>query len=361
MMSYNGTGPLESPRRILVVRLGSMGDIIHALPAVARLKCGFPQAEVTWAIEPRWAPLLKENPFVDRVFPIPLSEWRSRPFARETRGEFRRARKRLRESRFDLAVDFQGLLKSAMVTYFSRAERVFGFHRGDLREPIAAAFYSDRVETQATHVVEKNLELVSATGVKAVGARDNPLVFPLPAGEPEPSLPEGDFVLASPVAGWRSKQWPADYFAALAGLIWRHAGMPLVIDCAPAEAPHGRRILDSAPAGSCRLHISPLEGLIAATRRACAVVGVDSGPLHLAAALERPGVAIFGPTDPARNGPHGKTLAVLRAPQAATSYKRGQQSDSLMAAVRPEQVWEALKEQLSPEKAPRARFAAKPQ
>ncbi len=155
---------------------------------------------------------------------------------------------------------------------------------------------------------------------------------PLPAGAPEGSLPDGPFVLASPLAGWRSKQWPLDYYAELAGLL-RGRGIPLVLDFPPSS--------DARVEGAitCR---STLAGLVYATRRATAVVGVDSGPMHLAAALGKPGVAIFGPTDPARNGPYGGSLKALRSPSAVTSYKRRDAIDESMRRISPGQVFEAL-------------------
>ncbi len=271
--------------KILAVRLGSMGDVIHTLPAVALLKRGFPRAEVTWAIESRWAPLLEGNPFVDCVLPLPISQWRKNLFSRETISEFLEARRHLRKAHFDLAVDFQGLIKSAVVTFFSRADRVFGFDRRELREPLASTFYSNRVYAGTAHVVEKCLRLASAAGAQVSDAKDATPIFSLPQGMPDRPLPTGDFVLASPAAGWKSKQWPAEHYVALGERLWRECGMPLVVDCAPGETEAARWIVDRAQPGSCVLHPSSLAGLIAATRRARAVVGVDSGPLHLAAAL----------------------------------------------------------------------------
>ncbi len=338
--------------KILAVRLGSMGDVIHTLPAVALLKRGFPRAEVTWAVESRWAPLLDENPFVDCVLPLPIAKWRKNPLGRETRTEFSMARRQLRGAHFDLAVDFQGLLKSAAVTFFSRADRVLGFDRRELREPLAATFYSNRVFTGAPHVVERCLRLASAAGAHIADARDAAPVFSLPQGVPEPPLPPGEFVLTSPVAGWTSKQWPAEHYVALAGRIWRECQMPLVVDCAPAEVEVARLIVGRAQPGSCVLHPSSLAGLIAATRRARAVIGVDSGPLHLAAALRKPGVALFGPTDPARNGPFGGSLRVLRLPHAQTSYKREDQIHPAMASLHPDEVWQALRPLLSADRTP---------
>ncbi len=346
------------PRRILVVRLGSMGDVIHTLPAVARLKSCLPDAELSWVIEPQWVFLLKDNPYVDRVIEAPLRRWRAQPFRARTRREFRTFRGTLREQPFDLAIDFQGLLKSACVAYLSRAERVFGFDRKELREPLAASLYSDRVSARAAHVVDRNLEL-AAEALAAAGAGDEELGadrgdeirFPLPAGVPdsqlpEPQLPGGGFVLTTPLAGWGSKQWPLELFSELAAMLHRETGMTLLVDCAPADCAKADGIVRRAPAGSCRLHVSSIEGLIAATRKARAVIGVDSGPLHLAAALQAPGVALFGPTDPARNGPYGSSFRVLRSPDAATSYKRRGEIDPSMRSIEPREVWAALEPML---------------
>jgi heptosyltransferase-1 len=340
-MSYNDTRPSETPRRILIVRLGAMGDVIHALPAAGRLKHVFPNARIAWAIEPRWAPLLAGNPNVDEVIAVPTAAWRNRATRSSTWSEAAGLRRRLRAAGFDVALDFQGLIKSAILTRLSGAARTYGFARQELREPLARLLYSHQVETAARHVVDKNLALAAA-----VGAQSGPVEFPLPPGIPQPGLPEGEFVLASPVGGWKSKQWPPQYYARLADQLHGATGLTLLLDCAAADRAYCEQIRRLAP-GSCQLHISTLEGLIAATRRARAVVGIDSGPLHLAAALGVGGVAIFGHTDPARNGPYGDTLTVLRAPDALTHYKREDDLSPAMASILPGQVWQALELRLA--------------
>jgi heptosyltransferase-1 len=165
------------------------------------------------------------------------------------------------------------------------------------------------------------------------------VVFPLPPGSPEGDLPAGDFVLASPLAGWAGKQWPLEHYRALAARLAEECSVPLVLN-----GPPGAPFRNVEPALT---HYSSLAGLIHATRRATAVVGVDSGPLHLAAALSKPGVAIFGPTDPARNGPYGNSLDVLRSSSAGTTYKRGAAIDPSMQLVSPDQVFDILKAALS--------------
>jgi heptosyltransferase-1 len=310
------TAAKPASSRILVVRLGAMGDIIHALPAVASLKHSFPGSRLTWIVEPKWAPLVEDNPFIDRLVLL----------RRDTVAGLIESWRSLRVERYDFAVDFQGLIKSAVVAWAARPDRIFGFHHTQLRERAAALFYSDKTFSRAAHVVEKNLDLAAAAGATT------PLrTFPLPAGRPGGVLPPGDFVLASPLAGWRGKQWPFEHYQALGGRLRGELGIPLVLD---------------GPPGSGLGHCSGLPGLIHATRRAAAVVGVDSGPLHLAAALGKPGVAIYGPTDPARNGPYGNSLRVLRSPAAVTTYKRGRSIEESMRAVSPGQVFEALKAML---------------
>lgn len=316
-------GP-NPPVRILVVRLGAMGDIIHTLPAAASLKQSLPGSRLTWAIAPKWAPLLEGNPFVDRVIPI----------ERGSLAALALSRRQLQQEPFDFAVDFQGLIQSALVASVARPDRIYGFDRSHVREKLAALFYSTYAASLSKHVVDRNLDLA-----RAAGAATMLHAFPLPPGEPEQALPAGDFVLASPLAGWASKQWPIESYSALAARLER-VGIPLVVNGPPASADLLSRIAGARP------HTSALPGLIDATRRAAAVVGVDSGPLHLAAALGKSGIAIFGPTDPERNGPYGGSLQVLRSPHAVTSYKRLNEIDRSMREVTVDDVFTALERQL---------------
>lgn len=271
--------------RILVVRMGAMGDIVHALPAVAAL------GRVTWMIKPRWLPLIEGNPAVADVRTSPA--WGG----------------------FDRAYDFQGLIKSAVLARMAAREAV-GFDTP--REAPARWLYTRRVARAGAHVVEHNLALVGAAA---------PGQFWIPEGREEGRLPPGPFVLASPLAGWGAKQWPIENYRELA----KRIALPLVLN---------------GPPGSGLDHESSIAGLIYATRRAAAVVGVDSGPLHLAAALGKPGVAVYGPTDPARNGPYGGTIRVLRAPNAPTTYQRTNEPAASMKAITPEMVAAELEELL---------------
>lgn len=326
-------------KSILIVRLGAMGDVIQTLPAVSDLRRRFPQARIDWAIESRWAELLRGNPDITEAVTLPsrpkrdatlqLAAWRA------TAAQVRN----LQAADYDLALDFQGLLKSAALAKFSRAARVVGFDRRLLREPLAEVAYALRLLASSDHVVDRYRELASFGDPRQPM---RPAIFPLPQGDPSRRLP-AHFVLASPQAGWGSKQWPAEHYSALATLLWHGYHLPLLVDCALHQEMYARSILQRSPAGSVIVHVSSLGQLISATRKATAVVGVDSGPLHLAAALGKPGVAIFGPTDPTRNGPYGSSFSVLRHEQAATSYKRGSTPSASMRACSPELVFARLR------------------
>jgi heptosyltransferase-1 len=325
---------------ILIVRLGAMGDVVHALPAAASLKHNFPSAPLTWVVESAWAPLLEENPFIDRVIVLD----RKKP------GTWWNTRRELLRARYSVAVDFQGLLKSAFTASLARPETIFGFHPSEVRERAAAWFYSRSTLSESIHAVDRNLDLARAAGAASLLRS-----FPLPPGRPEGDLPESGFILASPFAGWNSKQWPIEHYAALAIRTQEELGLPLVLNGAP-----GARAALQGVRGAL-VHVSSIAGLIDATRRAAAVVGVDSGPMHLAAALGKPGVAIFGPTDPARNGPYGGSLKLLSSPDARVQYQiekackdvkrsgaylRGSSVDPAMRAVAPEDVIALLKAQV---------------
>jgi len=278
--------------RVLVIRLGAFGDVLHAMPAATALaRSG---AEVTWVVDRKWAPLLRACPV------------KTVAFDRRNAGEVITVARELRGAGLAVAYDFQGLVKSALVGRVSGAPRRIGFVSSYLRERVAGWFYTERVTPLGTHVVEHNLSLVGLAGAE----------FPLPVGTVVERLPTGPFVLASERAGWRAKEWPTENYAAL------EKGLPVPL------------VMNRAEWG--------LDQLIYATRRAAAVLGLDSGPMHLAAALGKPGVALFGPTSPERNGPYGGTITVMRAPGAETTYKRNQEIAASMRAIRVDAVREAL-------------------
>ncbi len=302
-----------------------MGDILHTLPAVASLRRAFPESRLTWVVAPRWAPLLEANPYVDAVLPFDRRNWR----------ELLPAIRALNRLKPAVAIDFQGLIQSAITGRLAMPCTFVGFASQRAREPLAATLYSRTVQPLATHIVDQNLELAIAAGASV-----RAIEFPIPPGRPEGDLPAGAFVLTNPFAGWTSKQWPFENYASLAAEL-RRQGLTLVVNVSPD------RSAEFAAIPNITVHVSSLAGLIDATRRATAVLGLDSGPLHLAAALGKPGVGLYGPTDPARNGPYGGTIRVLRSAGAETTYKRGEEIHPSMRAISVESVVEALMQRIA--------------
>lgn len=305
---------------ILVIRLGAMGDIVHALPAVASLKKNFPQHRLVWLVAPKWIPLIQGNPGVDELI----------SFDRNGIRELQKVWSRLRNLRPRIGIDFQGLVQSAIAGRASRPDVLFGFDHPVVRERIAALFYTHPLATTAVHRVERNLQLAEFAGASGV-IRD----FWLPPGQDEGELPSTPFVLTNPFAGWAGKQWPIENYDGLAQRLCAE-GVELVANVSPNHADQLRSLKHVWR------HTSSIEGLIAATRRATAVLGVDSGPLHLAAALQKPGVALFGPTDPAQTGPYGGSMTVIRSGGCETTYKRHGRIHSSMREITVDQVFDAL-------------------
>jgi heptosyltransferase-1 len=307
-------------KTILVIRIGAMGDIIHALPAVASLKASFPESQLHWVVSERWLALLEGNPSVDGTV----------TFDRSSFSGLIQTRNRLRTVAPDLAIDFQGLIKSALAGRVARPAAFYGFDRDDVRERPASWLYTHRIAVRGPHRVERNLQLAAAAGAKKMQYEAW-----IPPGQVEGELPNSPFVLATPFAGWAGKEWPLSSLDELGSRL-RGAGFDLVANVPASRAD------ELSGFKNIRIHQSSLRGLIGAMRLAAAVVAPDSGPLHLAAALRKRGVALFGPTDPASNGPFGGTLIVLRADDAETTYKRHKEIHPSMRRITVDQVMSAL-------------------
>ncbi|MDQ2843435.1 MAG: glycosyltransferase family 9 protein [Acidobacteriota bacterium] len=311
---------LHENETVLVIRLGAMGDVLHALPAVASMKLSFPRCTLVWLIAQKWLPLLAGNPYVDEIV----------PFDRAGIGSFWDLRRALRAVQPEIAIDFQGLLQSALAGRLAGAKKFYGFDRTVAREPLSSMLYTDCISVTGPHRIQRNLELVTAAGATRLTEESW-----IPEGLSEGELPRGPYVLASPFAGWRSKEWVAERYGQLGKLLNKH-GLELILNVPPERSEDLSRFQHA------RIHTSSLEGLIHATRCAAAVIGVDSGPLHLAAALKKPGVALYGPTDPAQTGPFNSPMIVVRQQEAETTYKRGRDIHESMDGIAVEQVSEAL-------------------
>ncbi|MGH9671316.1 MAG: glycosyltransferase family 9 protein [Terriglobales bacterium] len=342
---------------ILVVRLGAMGDVIHALPAVAALRDAFPEARIGWAVEERWmellcappallctpdaapdAPRSSAKPLVDAVHPLATAAWRAAPLSDETWGEAVGALRGLRCARYEAAIDFQGLVKSALVAQASGAAMRLGF--ADPKESAASLFYTRAAARSGTHVVEMNLALAHAlTGREATAAR-----FELPRDAEAEAWCGAElrrrglerFLLLAPGGGWGAKLWPASRYGEAARAL-AEDGLRTLVNYGPGEEALAQEVAAASGGAAQPLSCSVSE-LIALTRRAQLFLGGDTGPMHLAAALGVPVLAIFGPTDPARNGPFGTHNVVLRSPASRTSYAHRPGTDPGLLALTAEEV-----------------------
>lgn len=335
----------DSPQRFLIVRLSSIGDIVHTLPAVVALGEAFPQTEIHWVVESRYALLLEGNPYLDRVVKLDTLGWRRRLTSGATLREIGRGLRALRESRYDAAIDFQGLWKSAAAAWLSRARERIGFARRWLREPSAAVLYTQRIPPRGRkHVIEMNLALV-----EQLGAHTQHWQFPLPRTVADDTYVETrlaalgakDFIIINPGGGWRAKCWPPESYAEL---IQRLEGILLeqiLLTGSPGEENLIATILQRAGSRRARYLPTTLVQFIALARRARLFIGGDTGPLHLAAAVGTPIAGIFGPTDPARNGPYAADDIALSnlgpinhtRREANPSYLPGISVDSVLAAT----------------------------
>lgn len=275
--------------RILLVRLGALGDIVHAIPAAAALRRTWPDAELDWLVDRRHEEVLRYVRGVTGRVTI------------DTHGSWRALASRigaLRGRRYDLAIDLQGLVKSAVLARLSGAHRVIGFGRGALREPIAGALYGERfVNDDRQHVVHKNLALVAALGGDASRVEFPIDVPPLSEEMPEP------LALVNPGAGWPNKRWPVDRFGELSRWLVEQHGLNVRVLWGPGEESIADAVVAASGARAQRAPATSIGDLLALARRARLFVSGDTGPMHLAAAVGTPIVGIFGPTDPGRNGP----------------------------------------------------------
>jgi lipopolysaccharide heptosyltransferase I len=335
--------PADTPR-IALVKLSSLGDVVHALPVVATLRAARPRARLAWIVERREAGVLREHPALDEVIVADTRGWRrarTPAAARAALADLQALRRRLAQARFDVALDLQGLMKSGLITAACRAPLRIGFAAGWGREPLHALFVNHRVQPppSARHVVEQYLALLAPLGIEERRLQFHLPASPLVEARMEEWLaaaglkPHRRLVVLNPGAGRADKRWPVAHFAALARRLEHDAAAHVLVTWGPGEEATARAVAE----GSAVAILAPptdLDALLALLRRASVVVAADTGPLHMAAGLGTPCVGLFGPTSAERNGPYGAGHRTLSSP------------DGTMAALAPERVLAAVVEAL---------------
>ena len=288
-------------RAILIVRLGAMGDIVHALPVAAALRARFPDARIDWVVDERHRDLLELVRVVDRRIAL-------RTRSASLRRRMMELRRTLTRESYDIAIDVQGLLKSAVVARLSGARRVLGFTAPQLRERAARVFYTETCDPGDTaHVIEKNLTLAASLGAD-VSRIQFPLTVPASAAldalhHRHSAAGDTPFVVLNPGAAWPNKRWPPDRFGAVAEWLRRAHGLRSVVTWGPGDETTAAAVVDGSAGAAALAPQTSIADLIAIVRGAALMVSGDTGPVHLAAAVGTPVVGIYGPTDAARNGP----------------------------------------------------------
>jgi heptosyltransferase-1 len=353
----------QSKFRLLVVRLGAMGDILHALPAVTALRMAHPGWVIDWVVEPKWRALLAAEgsvgrdadqarpmqPIVDQLHFAATKEWRLSPLSRKTLHEIRALRKALRSGGYDAVIDLQGAIRSAVVGRLAGCRRLIG--EDEPRERAARRLFTETVATHGSHVIEQDLELASAVfGDELEAVQPWLPVDPVAEAKADKILPSAGsqaVVLINPGAGWGAKRWPVERYAAVAQMLIKR-GCRVLVNAGPGEEPL-TDVIAKETGGAATLLVGSLDRLIAVTRRVSLVIAGDTGPLHLACALGRPVVGIYGPTDPGRNGPFGTRFKVLRSPESRRDHTRYEAPEAGLLTIQPEDVLQAAGELLAEE------------
>ena len=345
----------QSKFRLLVVRLGAMGDILHALPAVTALRQAHPGWVIDWVVEPRWRALLAAEcssgrgpaqPLVDQLHLAPTKEWRKAPLSLKTIREIKVLRSALQAGGYDAVLDLQGAIRSAVVGRLAGCRRLIG--EAEPRERIARLLFTERVPTLGAHVIEQDVELASAVAGDQLAPAHPQLPLDTSAEAwADVILPQSsssNAVLINPGAGWGAKRWPAERYAEVVRVLVGR-GLRVLINAGPGEEALADAIVKGSNGAAIPLTCSVAQ-LIALTRRVALFIAGDTGPLHLACALSRPVVGIYGPTDPSRNGPYGTRFRVLRSPESRRDHTRRDAPEAGLLTIHPEDVVHAADELL---------------
>jgi len=340
---------------ILIVKLSAIGDVIHTLPALNAVRKHYPDAYITWLVEEAAAPLVQGHKALDRVLVSKrkrwLKEFRSRSFLNTLR-EVRGFIKDLRDTRYDMILDFQALLKSGILIALVRGRRKIGFGKGLEHMEHSYLLLNERVPAVSMehHALSRGLMLLNAIGVPTPDVEYN-----LPVSDDDRNkvndllqrygvINPRRIVAVNPVAKWESKLWSNRKFVELADRIVDQYDVDVVFTGGPEDRPIIQDIMSAVNGRALNFagHTT-LKMLAALYEKTVLVVSTDTGPMHLAAAVGTPVVALFGPTAPRRTGPYGPGHKVVTAGQAcAPCFKRHCRTCDCMALISVDQVFNAV-------------------
>jgi heptosyltransferase-1 len=347
-----------------------MGDILHALPAITALRQQHPEWVIDWVVEPRWSALLAASdsegrctscsflkpdprqPLVDNLILAATKEWRKKLFSRKTLGAVRDLRGELQAGDYDATLDMQGAIRSSIVSKFAGSRTIIG--AAEPRERPAKLLYTDFVRTHGEHVIEQAVELA----MSIAGDELEPVRPILPVDSAAEAWAEAllarktdaaaGLILINPGAGWGAKRWPVERYAEVSQH-FASKGYRILINIGPGEEALAEAIQEQAGPAAIPLNCT-LAQLIAVSRRIDLAIAGDTGPLHLACALGKPVVGIYGPTDPGRNGPYGTHFRVLRSPESKRDHTRRADPEAGLLTIQPAAVVQAAEELLYAEK-----------
>ncbi|HDH52949.1 MAG TPA: lipopolysaccharide heptosyltransferase I [Nitrospirae bacterium] len=339
--------------KILIIKPSSLGDVIHALPFLNAVKETFPDARIDWVISKDLKGILEDNPLINELIIFNKDAWKSVKNLPGTLSDISSLRKTLQSKRYDMVVDLQGLLRSGLITFFAPALSKIGF--ADAREG-SRYFYDKKVPANmASHAVDRCLEVA-----KEIGAGVNNVAFPLHIDNTasvkiKKLLGDVDeYIVIAPSARWLTKRWPAERFASLI----KKVSIPCILTGSKGDMKTAQKIMgymaqkteqrDNVINLCGKTGLKELAALIAGAK---AVVSNDSGPMHIAAALDIPTIAIFGPTDPSKTGPYGwqtnRKLKALKADVPCSPCRKKKCKEFIcMEKISVETVFEALNEYL---------------
>lgn len=301
--------------QILIVKLSSIGDVIHTLPTLAAIKKALPEAEISWVVEKRSAEILRNNPQLKRLIEVDTQALRSKDLFGETLKNARRQFKDLRENKFDLAIDFQGLLKSASILKLAKTKKSYGFSKRNLREPASRVLLTKTFDVEPKqNIIYKNLELAEKSlqhflKDKNFKLNKENLKFPIATDKTHKQVAKKiieqtgeNFAILNPAGGWRTKLWSAEKYGELADKLWNDLNIVPVISTAPNETDLANRALKTSTSGRTISATPTLKGFYELAKHAKVYIGGDTAPTHLAVAAKCAVIGIFGPTEWWRNG-----------------------------------------------------------